>query len=403
MCRKNPDLVVAVPVDEAVAENKARGFRAVPRFDGPRQLTEEAPRALSKRRGGAGGVPANAAGVYSPPDEAAACEFLDRKHWPSGLISVLLKSCLRYPIRHFIIDDSGSMSINDGHKIIGAADDPKKQRIIKCTRWSELRDCLEFHAELSHAAKAPTIFRFLNMSEPISVGFRDDTDGAGFKQFIQLLEDDGPGGQTPLCEQIRQVIVSIRESEADLLRAGQKACVIIATDGEPTDGDLAEAMRPLQDLPVWLVVRVCTDDEATLKYWNSIDTELEIEMDVLDDLSGEAREIKEANGWVTYHEPLHRLREFGSSLKELDLIDEAALSSEQMCIVASALVVPRGRPRLPLPDEDFDAFLAAVKMHNTRLVFDPILRLPAPILNVQKLISMFNRTPLISSKTCVIG
>ena len=402
MSRKKPDLVVAVPVDEAVAENKdPRGFRAVPRYDGPRQLTEEAPRALSKRPGGAGGIHANP--VYSPPDEAAAFEFLDRKHWPPGLISVLLKSCERYPIRHFIIDDSGSMSINDGHKIIGAADDPKKQRIIKCTRWSELRDCLEFHAELSHAAKAPTVFRFLNMSEPISVGFRDDTDGAGFKQFIQLLEDDGPGGQTPLCEQIRQVIVSIRESEADLRRAGQKACVIIATDGEPTDGDLAEAMRPLQDLPVWLVVRVCTDDEATLKYWNSIDTELEIEMDVLDDLTGEAREIKEANGWVTYHEPLHRLREFGSSLKELDLIDEAALSSEQMCIVASALVVPRGRPRLPLPDEDFDAFLAAVKMHNTRLVFDPILRLPAPILNVQKLISMFNRTPLISSKTCVIG
>jgi len=394
-------VVVAVPVDEDAAESKARGLRNVPRFDGTRQHIEEAPRAGSKRRGGAEVFEASA--VYSPPDEAAATAFLSQKHWPQGLISILLKSCEKYPIRHFIIDDSGSMSTNDGHKVIGAADDPKKQRVIKCTRWSELRDCLEFHAELSHAAKAPTVFRFLNMSEPLSVGFRHDVDGAGLRQFLQLLEDDGPGGQTPLCEQVRQVIASIRESETELRRAGQRACVIIATDGEATDGDLAEAMRPFQDLPVWLVVRVCTDDEATLRYWNSIDTELEIEMDVLDDLSGEAREIKEANGWVTYHEALHRLREFGSSLKELDLIDEAALSSEQMCIVASALVVPAGHPRLPLPDNDFDAFLAAVKMHNTRLVFDPILRSPAPILNVPKLIAKFNRSPLISSKSCVIG
>jgi hypothetical protein len=29
-------------------------------------------------------------------------------------------------------------------------------------------------------------------------------------------------------------------------------------------------------------------------------------------------------------QPLHRMREFGSSLKEMDLIDETALSSEQM-------------------------------------------------------------------------
>jgi hypothetical protein len=36
------------------------------------------------------------------------------------------------------------------------------------------------------------------------------------------------------------------------------------------------------------------------------------------------------NSWLTYGEPLHRLREFGITVKELDLIDEAVLTMEQM-------------------------------------------------------------------------
>jgi predicted P-loop ATPase/GTPase len=53
-------------------------------------------------------------------------------------------------------------------------------------------------------------------------------------------------------------------------------------------------------------------------------------MDVIDDPVGEAKEIYGFNRWFTYGEPLHRLREFGMTVKELDLIDEGPLSMEQM-------------------------------------------------------------------------
>jgi len=43
----------------------------------------------------------------------------------------------------------------------------------------------------------------------------------------------------------------------ELRATGRKACVVIATDGESTDGNLVDAMRPLQALPVWVVSFMC--------------------------------------------------------------------------------------------------------------------------------------------------
>jgi hypothetical protein len=37
-----------------------------------------------------------------------------------------------------------------------------------------------------------------------------------------------------------------------LKAAGKKASLIICTDGEASDGDIALAMRPLHNLPVWV-------------------------------------------------------------------------------------------------------------------------------------------------------
>ena len=106
--------------------------------------------------------------------------------------------------------------------------------------------------------------------------------------------------------------------------------VIIETDGEPSDGDMAIAMKALERLPVWVVVRLCTDNAKVTEFWNQVDADLELELDVLDDLAGEAGEVAGFNPWLTYAQPLHRLREFGVPLKELDLLDERQLGVEDM-------------------------------------------------------------------------
>ena len=57
-------------------------------------------------------------------------------------------------------------------------------------------------------------------------------------------------------------------------------------------------MKPLQYLPVWVIVRLCTDEDAVVNYWNDIDGQLELDIDLLDDFCAEATEVHENNKWL---------------------------------------------------------------------------------------------------------
>lgn len=218
-------------------------------------------------------------------------------------------------------------------------------------------DCMNFHATLAEVSGSMTEFRYLNGAPPIVVGTPDG--GVAYAKMKQLMERS-PGGGTPLCHHIREVVQRIREIEPQLRANGHKAVVVIATDGESSDGNIVDAMRPLHDLPVWVVIRLCTDDDKVVEYWNNIDSQLELDMDILDDLFGEAAEVHSANKWLTYSEPMHRLREWGVHLRELDLIDEGKLAMNQMYTIANILS-PQHEGHLPNPEIDFGEFIRAVQ------------------------------------------
>lgn len=220
------------------------------------------------------------------------------------------------------------MTTPDGHRLISY---DTTYKFVSASRWNELTDTLRFHANLSRSMSALSEFRFLNGST-VRIG-NGNVDMGVFSSMLDI----SPGGGTPLCRHIREVIAEIQRYEHILRSANQKACVVIFTDGESSDGNVAVAMRPLQTLPVWVVIRLCTDDEKVVDYWNNIDKELELDIDVLDDLRGEAEEVTSLNPWLTYGEPLHRLREFGVPLKEIDLLDEAKLSIDQIRTVCSVM------------------------------------------------------------------
>jgi len=314
---------------------------------------------------------------FTPPNEEAGKQFLMRNNWPSGLQDALIKSCKKYPIRFILVDDSGSMMTNDGHKLVKVGGS-NNMKMINCTRWSESVASMQFHAELAKALNAPTEFRLLNHTNGIMVG-GGPASSEGFNKLIAALQES-PSGQTPICGHIREITATIQEMEPSLRFAGQKACVLIVTDGEATDGDILEAMRPLQRLPVWVVVRLCTDEDKIVKYWNDLDRQLELDIDVLDDLTGEAEEVNRANPWLVYSDCMHRFREFGSIVKEMCVLDEAPLSSEQMRTICNLLVIGNSAAHtVPHPDEDWTGFYNLMKVNvNKHLFWDPVSKKMKP-------------------------
>lgn len=191
---------------------------------------------------------------------------------------------------------------------------------------------MRFHLDLVHRAMVPCEFRMLNCSDPIRIGVAEEGVEEEQQRYQRLLRvfDETPTGCTPLCRHITDIVADLRQHVPALRAQGAKAAITIATDGLASDGDIAEAMRPLKDLPVSVVLRLCTNEERVVDFWNRVDAELELNMDVLDDIVGEAQEVRRLNPWLTYGEPLHRIREFGVNVKELDLLDEAVLSTEQV-------------------------------------------------------------------------
>ena len=317
-----------------------------------------------------------------PLNAAGAKRFLAKHNWSRGMQECLLTSCKKIPMRFFIVDDSGSMATNDGNRIVrtntedideghGVSGKMKnhKAKMIKCTRWAELTESLRFLAELSEVAQAPSEFRLLNGADPVIVGLGDDNK-EGLEFTKEVLNED-PAGQTPLCHHIRCVVAAIEKMAPEMRKLKKRAAVIISTDGESSDGKVSKALEPLRDLPAFVVIRLCTDHQKIVDYWNNIDQELELEMDVIDDLVQDAQQVKAANPWLVYGDELHRLREFGAAFKEMDLIDETALGSEQ-CM--SFLKVLLNRKDLPHPQVEWQDFYDAVKEEsNTQnLVFDPL-------------------------------
>lgn len=331
-------------------------------------------------------------------------QFLQKQGFPSGMIRFIHSQKPAFPLRVWIIDNSLYMSVKDAHIIRG------NYQNLDATRWEELQDCVAYHAQFAAMFALPVRFALVNDPHIPGVPQYFSLNQAGNlaleQQTLQhVMTTTKPNGPTLLTNQLlilRDYIASI----APRLRANnQTVSVIIATQGLPTDEanasspsvlrDFIAALQNLETLPVWVVLRLCTDDEKAFEFFNSIDAELDLPFtDVLDDFVGEAVEVFLRNPWLTYGMPLHRYREMGFRNDILDHVDERALTPHEIRDLCLFLF---SAPPTHYPDPvlDWHGFLQVVSrvMAQEQVQWNPLTKSVAPWFNLTLLYSLYAPAP----------
>jgi len=301
------------------------------------------------------------------------------------------------------------MRVTDGHRVIP---DDDNYRIEQSSRWAEIQDTVKYHAQMAALLDSPTIFKLLN-NPGVSVGPQqfsvaengDENSVVDINQAMKIMTKAQPNGCTPLTRHVKDIKRALEQMKPQLLMDGKKVAIILATDGLPSDDqgfsdnkaneDFVKALRSLDGLPVWIVVRLCTDQDSVTEFYNSLDSKLEVPLEVLDDFLGEAKEVAKCNSWINYALPIHRSRELGYHDRLFDLIDERKLTIDEMRDFCQFLV----GSDLPDPSIDFDVFENALNkaLSKERLQWNPIKRKMMPWINVDKLKQVYNRVSRMQS------
>jgi hypothetical protein len=319
-----------------------------------------------------------------------------------GLAHSVYRHCKQaFSQRIWIVDNSGSMITYDGRKLVST----KKKNQVKwelCSRWEELKECVTYHAQMAALLDAPTTFTLLNPpnNAPQSYGVAElgpDMVEEELASLFHTLSNSHPSGVTPLARHLRDIYAMLVSRRESLRREGRQVMVCLATDGLPTDesgatgpsirADFERALQMLlRDMPVWMVVRLCTNDETILTYYETLDSELELNLEVLDDYLDEAKEVNRHNPWLTYGLPLHRCREMGFHHRLLDLLDERRFALDEVCEFLQLLFGESATRRDPQTNwEDFIKDLKEITMSEEEPTYDPIRNRINPWINIRQL------------------
>jgi hypothetical protein len=310
---------------------------------------------------------------------------------PSGLMNTLIENNKAFSKRIWIVDNSGSMALGDGHLVLS-------QKNSDATRWSELEETVLLHSQLAAALHQPTEFRMLNAIKGVPQRFMVglDTMKNSLKQAQTILQKTTPKGTTPLSESVDKISLEIQEMLPQLKETNSKVAIVIVTDGcnynlqnlgqteQEINKDLANSLGKLQGLPVSVVVRLCTDHGPLVDFYNDLDEAMD-GFDVLDDYLSEATTVGRKNPWLTYSLILHRMREMGQYSQLFDWLDERTLTRQELKEFCTLLF--GNADVMPDPDEDWKGFLASIQrlQQEEKLHWNPRTRQMAPWIDLDLL------------------
>jgi hypothetical protein len=202
-------------------------------------------------------------------------ESLMAQGFTQGLAEALQLNKRAFPLAMWIVDNSGSMAQRDGHRFVETGKS-SNVKVVECTRWAEMQQTVDYHIQMAALLSSPTVFRMLNDPgrvagpQQFSIAEHGSPTSTEVQIALQTMLNTTPGGVTPLIPHLQEVRDNILALEPQLRSEGSKVVFVMATDGLPTDArgisdravqqQFVEALRMLEGLPVWVVVRLCTDE-----------------------------------------------------------------------------------------------------------------------------------------------
>jgi hypothetical protein len=240
-------------------------------------------------------------------------------HFPPGIQTRMMASTNE--LRVWVIDNSGSMSNSDGNGI----NHDKTKVEAGWERYDELKQTIEFVAEFSNATKSRVKYFLLNdvgnTSEFETGVWTSDSEKEAEMKRVNDIMSSSPRLFTPLIARTTEAIGFIEREKENY----EHIYLMIASDGEPNDGDstdLERILRQVEPSKLHIVVRICTDDKGVNSFWKRFEQNRELRLDTVDDFKGESQEIYNLNDWLNYGLELHRFREWGTDEPLFDFIDE---------------------------------------------------------------------------------
>ena len=134
-----------------------------------------------------------------------------------------------------------------------------------------------------------------------------------------------------------------------------------------------------------IIIRMCTDERSVTEYWHNINAQLDLDIYVLDHCDVESVAVMDNNNWLTYAEPLHRMREFGIMVPALNYLNYRQLTRTEIKSVLE-LLGGTDSSLLPNPETDWPAFVEAAKVCSQSLpmVYCPVRNEPQPWIDVEQ-------------------
>jgi len=218
------------------------------------------------------------------------------------------------------------------------------------------------------------------------------------EEFKAMLDRTRPNGLTPLTAHVIDLQRTVKEMAPNLMKEGQKAVIVLATDGLPVEEgshssreqhkrNFVDAMRSLEGLPVWIVIKLCTDEDEVVDFYNDLDEQLELSLEVLDDFEAEAKEVYEHNSWLNYGLPIHRIREQGFHDRVFDLIDERPLTKGELRQFLMLLFGEENFDGVQDPSVDWEGFMADIQrlLQNESKMWNPVKKRVMPWVDMHML------------------